>query len=69
MSSSLLTRFSHASMMVDVSLVVVSELEEHHRKVGTITVELFSERIAALEALLPELRQVEAQLKQCKVTL
>lgn len=68
MSSSLLSRFSHASMMVDVSLVAVHEIEAGQIEPTPAIIARFSERIAALEALLPELRQVEEQLKQRSVT-
>ena len=69
MSSNLLSRFARASMEIDASLVAAGEIEDRHLEPTPQIAALFSERIAALEALLPELRQVKEQLKQRSAAL
>ena len=63
MSNNLPARFAHASMSIDASLVVAHEIEEKRLEPTPGMVTLFSKRLAALEALLPELRGIEAQLR------
>ena len=69
MSNNLPTRFAHASMSIDASLVAVHEIEEGTIEPTPSMVTLFSKRLAVLEALLPELRRIEAQLRQRSMVL
>ena len=63
-SSRLPTRLSLATMMVEEDLMTLHVIEVEHLEVTERIAALYSERLAVLKGLLPELEQVEAQMRQ-----